>query len=119
MANTYTWSVVALRGFADGTVTEVHWQATATDGVHNAAPVLGIVIMPPKPPSDPSFVPLAKVDAATAIGWAQAILGAARVADIQSQMDADIARQAAPLAYPVAAQPVTVLAAPLIPNLKQ
>jgi len=98
MANTYTWKIDALdcaptsNGQAD-VVTNVHWRVNGTDGVHNATVygTQGIEFS-----GNTSFVPFTSLTQAEVITWVQTAMGSTRVAEIEANIDSQIAALANP-----------------------
>jgi hypothetical protein len=91
------WNIFQLeRHLADGLVITVHWEATKNvEGA--SARVYGSVGLPPKEPTDPSFVPFDELTPEIVIAWVQAQLGEDEVASIESSLDAQIEAQLHPV----------------------
>ncbi len=95
-APTFTWSVENMeRSVSTGCVSILHWRVTATDGVHTLSHY-STVSLPPKDPSDPTFVAFANVTKAIAIGWAKGEIGAVTVKAHEDGLTQELANLAAP-----------------------
>ena len=99
MANTYTWSILRIDNYQTLTDTTgavfydviyaIQWQITGDDGQGNQAWVydsLGLNIDLTQP-----FIPRNEMTDDIAISWVQAVLGADKISDLQSQIDQTLA----------------------------
>jgi len=98
MANTYTWVIDALdcaptsNGQAD-VVTNVHWRVNGTDGTHNVTVygTQGVAYTAGSP-----FTAFNSLTEAQVVGWLQAAMGTEQVAELEANLDAQIAALVTP-----------------------
>jgi hypothetical protein len=88
MANTYSWNVLNLSVVQNpdpNYVVSAVWSLTGTDGtftnVYNSAS--DFVVQE----NDPNFIPFNELTPDIIIGWIQAGLGQARIAEIEAEID--------------------------------
>ena len=98
MTNIRTWLVDAMnctaqQGDKTDVVMTIHWRLNGTDGTNNAM-VYGSVSVT-YDPADP-FTPYADLTQEQVIGWAKGALGAERVAELEANIDAQLADLANP-----------------------
>jgi hypothetical protein len=93
MANTYTWVVEALdcAPSAEGqtnVVNTIHWRVNGTDGTNNATVygTQGVTYTAGSP-----FTAYASLTQTQVIGWLQTAMGTEKVAELQANLDAQIA----------------------------
>ncbi|GHE04802.1 hypothetical protein U879_02055 [Defluviimonas sp. 20V17] len=92
-----TWLVENMvRDTSDGMVTVLSWRANATDGT-NTATRYGTVELPPKAPTDKTFVAYASITADLAVTWAKNQIGADTVAAHEAALTQELADKAAPV----------------------
>lgn len=72
-----------------GVVTTIHWTAIIIDGEHGVS-AFGSVSLPPKPETDPTFVPFDQLTEAEALNWLIEQMGEDRVAALESKLNAEI-----------------------------
>ncbi len=95
-APAFTWTIPTVeRELSTGCVTVVHWRLTATDGT-NTATAYSTVSLPPKAPTDPTFVAYSSLTEAEAIQWVQDALGADQVTAYQDSLTAQLSALANP-----------------------
>jgi len=70
----------------------IHWRVTKTSGEHTAASYGTVGLEAP----GETFVEWTDITAETAVGWAQAALGAEQITNIESHLDAQLAEMATP-----------------------
>jgi hypothetical protein len=93
---TFTWTIPTVeRELSTGRVTVVHWRLSATDGT-NTATAYSTVSLPPKDPTDPTFVSYDKLTEDEAIQWAQGALGADQVTAYEVSLTAQLSALANP-----------------------
>ncbi len=73
-------------------VTAIHWRVSKTSGEHTAE-TYGVVGL--EAPGE-VFLGWADITYDTALGWAQAAIGAEHITNIENNLDAQIAEQATP-----------------------
>ena len=98
MANTYTWKIEALdcAPSAEGqtnVVNTIHWRVNGTDGTHNATVygTQGVAYTAGSP-----FTAFNSLTEAEVIGWLQSAMGAEKVAELEANLDAQIAALVTP-----------------------
>ena len=93
---TFTWSIPDTERNAEtGCIEVLHWRLTATDGT-NILAHYGTVGLPPKAPTDPTFVAYDQVTLSDAIQWAQAQIGADAVQAHEAALTQELAALANP-----------------------
>ena len=70
----------------------IHWRVSKTSGEHTAGSYGTVGLEAP----GETFVEWANIAAETAVGWAQAALGAEQIANIEASLDSQLAEMATP-----------------------
>jgi hypothetical protein len=90
------WNIVELEHHvSDGLVITAHWQLTA-EGEGQTARLIGVVTLPPKDPTDPSFIPFDDLTEDVVIGWVKAQLGEEQVAELEASVESQLAALISP-----------------------
>jgi len=98
MANTYTWKIEALdcapsAESQTNVVNTIHWRVNGTDGVHNATVygTQGVTYTAGSP-----FTAFNSLTEAQVVGWLQSAMGAEKVTELETNLDAQIAALVTP-----------------------
>jgi hypothetical protein len=94
---TTTFKIAQLeRHLSDGVVMTAHWTATKTDGDYTAS-AYGSLGLPPKDPTDPTFVPYEQLTEAQVIDWVKEIMGTEQVEALGNNLNSQIEAQKHPV----------------------
>ena len=100
MANTYTWAFPVLTAYPEyasqtDVVYIVHWTLTGTDGDGHSGSLYGTQSL--EYVAGTPFTPYAQLTEAEVQGWVTDAMGAAGVAALEANIDAQIQQQIAPI----------------------
>ena len=117
MAITYTWAVTSLKTRTEGSnenaVVQTYWKKTGTDSAGNTGEFSGATpFTTTTMPEGSTFIPLAELTEALVLGWIQAVV----VDGYEEHVNAQIAKQIAQKATPIAETPMPWAPAPTTPT---
>ena len=94
MSTTFSWSIANLeRHTADGVVFTVHYTVNAEDGTYSAGAYGSLGLEAPEPDS---MIPFDDLTKEIVVGWVKNKFGDEKVAEIEQQLDAEIAEKLNP-----------------------
>lgn len=107
MTITYTWAVTSLKTRTEGSnenaVVQTYWKKTGTDENGNTGEFSGATpFTTTTMPEGSTFVPLADLTEAMVLGWIQAVV----IGSYEEHVNAQIAKQIAEKATPIAETPM-------------
>jgi hypothetical protein len=80
----------------EGLCTVAHWTATKQDGGYTAY-AYGLIDLPAKDPSDPTFVPYEDITEELAVQWVEKVMGEEQVTNLEVSLAAQIEAQKNPV----------------------
>lgn len=94
MATTFSWKIAnAERTLADGMISVLHYTIDAFDGTYRAGAYGSVGL---EPADEAQMIPFADLDEALCIEWVQDKLGAEKVEEVETALQAQLDEQSTP-----------------------